>query len=113
MNKSNQDIVRLIDALERQQSANSTPIVMRSQSRVHSHLPSFSTNSVSDPTQGHQVGFQGRQTTAKDTREPRDPTTSEYTSSALHQPSITAIDTLQHQDCRRDAFKVSHNKKLM
>ena len=113
MNKSNQDIVRRIDALEHQQSANSSPIVMRSQSGVHSHLPSFPTNSVSDLTQGYQVGFKSLQTTAKDTREPRDPITTEYNSSASHQPSITAIDTLQHQDCHCDTFKVSHNKKLM
>ena len=53
MNKSNQDLVRQIDALERQKSANSTSILMRSQSGVHSHLASFPTHSISDPTQGH------------------------------------------------------------
>ena len=51
MNRSNQDRVRRIDPLEHQQSANSSPIVMRSQSQVHSHLASFTTDSISDPTQ--------------------------------------------------------------
>ena len=107
MNKFNQDIVRQIDALEHQQAANSTPIVMRSQSRVHSHLASFPTHTVSDPTQGHYVGFQDLQTTGKDTGEPSNPITAEYNSSASHQPSIIATNTLQHQNSRRDAVVCS------
>ena len=37
MNKSNKDIVNHIDALERQQSANLTPLVVRQQARVHTN----------------------------------------------------------------------------
>ena len=69
MNRSNQDIVRRIDALERQQSANSTPIVLRSQSRVHCNLASFLTYSVPDSTQGHQADLQNLHVTAKDKKE--------------------------------------------
>ena len=100
MNRSNQDIVRQMDALERQQSANSTPIVLRSQSRVHGNLAPFPIHSVSDPTQGHQAGLQNLHATVKDTR---DPITAEYNLPASHQPSTAATNTLQGQDSRRDA----------
>ena len=43
------------------------------------------------------------QTAIKDTREPRDPITTEYHPSAAHQPQVTATNTLQHQNSRRDA----------
>ena len=103
MNRSNQDLVRRIDPLEHQQSANSTPIVMRSQSQVHSHLASFTTDSISDPTQGHQAGLQGPQTIVKDTSEPRDSITTEYHPPASHQPQVTATNTFQHQNTCRHA----------
>ena len=103
MNRSNQDIVRRIDALERQQSANSTPIVLRSQSRVHGNLALFPAYSVPDPTQGLQADLQNVHVTAKDTRELRDPVTAELRVPASHQPSTAATNTRQCQDSRRDA----------
>ena len=102
MNRSNQQIVKRIDILERQQSANSTPIVARSQSRVHSN-PLFPAHLTSDPTQGHHVGFQSLQTTIKDPREHRDLISTEPNPSASHQPSTAAVNTIQWQDSRRDA----------
>ena len=103
MNRSNQEIVKRIDILERQQSANLTPIVARSQSRVHSNLPLFPAHSTSDPTEGHHVGFQSLQTTIKDPGEHRDLISTEPNPSASHQPSMAAVNTLQWQDSRRDA----------
>ena len=65
--------MRRIDALECQKSANSTSIAVRSWSRVHSHRALFPTHPVLDPTQGHQVGFQGLQKTGKVPRKLGDP----------------------------------------
>ena len=104
MNRSNQDIVRRIDALERQQSTNSTPIALRSQSRVHGNLGSFPTRSMSDPTQGHQAGFQSLHTAIKDVREPRDPITADHNLPGSHQPSTATMNTLHCQDPRRDTI---------
>ena len=103
MNKSTQDVVRRIDALERQQSANSTTIAVRSQSRVHSHLALFPTHPVLDPTQGHQVEFQGLQITGKVPRELSDPPTVDHSSTASQQPPFTTTNTLQCQDSHRCA----------
>ena len=103
MNRSNQDIVRRIDALERQQSTNSTPIALRSQSRVHSNLASFPTHSMPAPTQGPQAGFQSLHTAIKDVREPRDRITADHNLLGAHQPSTATVNTLHCQDSRRDA----------
>ena len=63
MNNSNRDIVNRINALERQQSANSTPLVGRHQARVHTNpnmVPSAAVSLIPQASgsanEGHRPG---------------------------------------------------------
>ena len=57
--QDNKNIVRCIDALECQESVNSTPVAIRSQCHAHGHTTSIPCHSESYSTCIHQVGFQG------------------------------------------------------
>ena len=104
MNKSNQEIVRNIDALEHQQSVNSTPVASRFHTQVHRHSFSMTSHSVSDPNHTHQVGLQGTQTIATG---PQDPLSVSSNSLTSLQPSTSINNTMQHQDLRCDPVVLS------